>query len=93
MSNDIWLQGSSPPVSNSAPIARSSTLKRGGGGEGGGGGGTGAGGRSGDDSRKVVTEEEQQLIEMGFTNTALNSLLLSRHNHDMDKVVAALVDY
>jgi len=44
------------------------------------------------DPRMVFTDEEQHLIEMGFTNAALNAVLLDRHNHDMDKVIAALID-
>jgi len=78
---DTFVPGSSPPVSNGVPCTRNSTPK--------GPKGEGSGG----DSSKVPTEEEQQLVEMGFTNTLLNSLLLSRHNNDMDKVVAALIDH
>ncbi len=39
-----------------------------------------------------LTKLEQKLYEMGFTNCSLNSTLLARHNYDIEKVVAELID-
>ncbi len=39
-----------------------------------------------------MTQNEQKLFEMGFLDHNLNATLLRRHNGDMDRVIAELIE-